>query len=135
MAFPHGVVPTTESCVQWGWPADCRVYPTPIYELFIWMAIAAFLWHLGTKALRGPKAKGEIFCNYLILTGMARFLIEFIRINPRSFLGMSNAQTASLVSILLGAVLMWHVKSRQASVGGGLQPGPSEGAGASKGKI
>jgi prolipoprotein diacylglyceryl transferase len=112
MAFPHGVVPTTETCVQWGWPADCRVYPTPIYEFFIWMAIAAFLWHLGTKALRGPKAKGEIFCNYLILTGVARFLIEFIRINPRSFFGLSNAQTASLASILAGAVLLWRIKSQ-----------------------
>jgi len=135
MAFPQGVEPTTTKCVEWGSSPDCRVYATPLYEFFIWLAIAAFLWHMGTKSLRGPKARGEIFCFYLILTGMARFLIEFIRINPRSFLGMSNAQTASLVSILLSAVLMWHVKSRQASVGGGLQPGPSEGAGASKGKI
>jgi len=101
MSFPNGVVPTTE-----------RVHPTPIYEFFIWMAIAAFLWHLGSKALRGPKAKGEIFCNYLILTGVARFLIEFIRINPRSFFGLSNAQTASLVSIVVGAVLLWRVKSQ-----------------------
>ncbi|MGH9676164.1 MAG: prolipoprotein diacylglyceryl transferase family protein, partial [Candidatus Acidiferrum sp.] len=101
MSFPNGVVPTTE-----------RVHPTPIYEFLIWMAIAVFLWHMGTKALKGPKAKGEIFCNYLILTGMARFLIEFIRINPRSFFGMSNAQAASLVSILLGAVLLWRIKSQ-----------------------
>src|SRR5579859_3206483 len=34
MAFPHGVVPTTETCVQAGWPSDCRVYPTPFYEFF-----------------------------------------------------------------------------------------------------
>ncbi len=101
MRFPNGVVPTTE-----------RVHPTPLYEFFIWLAIGAFLWHLGTKALRGPKAKGEIFCNYLILTGIARFLIEFIRINPRSFFGLSNAQAASLVSILAGAVLLWRIKSQ-----------------------
>ena len=100
MSFPNGVMPTTE-----------RVHPTPIYEFIMWMAIAAFLWHMGTKALRGPKAKGEVFCNYLILTGGARFLIEFIRINPRSFFGMTNAQTASLVSIVFGAMLLWHVKS------------------------
>jgi predicted O-methyltransferase YrrM len=67
---------------------------------------------MGTKALRGPKAKGEIFCNYLILTGVARFLIESIRINPRSFFGLSNAQTASVVSILLGAVLLRRIKSQ-----------------------
>jgi predicted O-methyltransferase YrrM len=98
--------------VQQGWPAGCRVHPTPLYEFFIWLAIAAFLWHMGAKSLKGPKAKGEIFCNYLILTGIARFLVEMIRINPRSFFGMSNAQAASVVSILLGAVLLWRIKSQ-----------------------
>jgi phosphatidylglycerol:prolipoprotein diacylglycerol transferase len=101
MSFPNGVVPTTQ-----------RVHPTPIYEFLAWMAIAWFLWHMGTKAVRGPKAKGEIFCNYLILTGIARFLVEMIRINPRSFFGMSNAQAASLASILLGAVLLWRLKTK-----------------------
>jgi prolipoprotein diacylglyceryl transferase len=101
MSFPNGVVPTT-----------ARVHPTPIYEFLVWLAIAAFLWHMGTKSIRGPKAPGEIFCNYLILTGVARFLVEFIRVNPRSFFGMSNAQAASLASILAGAVLLWRLKSQ-----------------------
>jgi len=39
-------------------------------------------------------------------------VIEFIRINPRSFFGLSNAQTASLVSIVAGTVLLWAIKSR-----------------------
>jgi phosphatidylglycerol:prolipoprotein diacylglycerol transferase len=52
-----------------------------------------------------------IFCCYLILTGIARFLIEFIRINPRSFFGMSNAQAASLVSIALGVGLLFYARS------------------------
>ncbi len=112
MAFPHGVVPTTETCVQWGWPADCRVYPTPIYEFFIWIAIAAILWQMGKKAMSGTGTRGEIFCGYLILTGVARFLIEFIRINPRSFLGLSNAQTASLLSLVTGIILLLWIKNR-----------------------
>ena len=112
MSFPNGLEPTMRTCLEHGLPEDCRVHPTPLYEFFIWMLIAAFLWHMGTKALRGPKAKGEIFCNYLILTGIARFLIEFIRINPRSFFGMSNAQTASLFTIIAGAVLLWRIKSQ-----------------------
>jgi phosphatidylglycerol:prolipoprotein diacylglycerol transferase len=99
MSFPNGVVPTTE-----------RVHPTPIYEFLIWMLIAVILWQLGKKTL-GGEAPGRAFCAYLILTGVARFLIEFIRINPRSFLGMSNAQTASLISILLGIVLALRIKS------------------------
>jgi prolipoprotein diacylglyceryl transferase len=101
MSFPNGVVPTTQ-----------RVHPAPLYELILWCAIGAFLWHMGTKALKGPKAKGEIFCNYLILTGIARFLVEIIRINPPWILGMSNAQVASLASILAGAVLLWRIKSQ-----------------------
>jgi len=99
MSFPNGVVPTT-----------ARVHPTPIYEFFIWLAIAAILWRLGKKALSGARPRGEIFCGYLILTGMARFLIEFIRINPRSFFGLSNAQTASLVSIVIGVLLFWRIR-------------------------
>ena len=99
MSFPNGVVPTMQ-----------RVHPAPLYELIIWCAIGAFLWHMGTKALKGPKAKGEIFCNYLILTGVARFLVEIIRINPPWLFGMSNAQVASVASILAGAVLLWRIK-------------------------
>jgi phosphatidylglycerol---prolipoprotein diacylglyceryl transferase len=101
MSFPNGVVPTTE-----------RVHPTPLYEFFIWLAIAAFLWHMGKKSISGARPRGEIFCGYLILTGVARFLIEFIRINPRSFFGLSNAQAASLVSIVAGAILHWSIRSR-----------------------
>jgi phosphatidylglycerol---prolipoprotein diacylglyceryl transferase len=110
MAFPQGVVPTTQTCLEWGWPADCRVYPTPIYEFLIWMGIAAILWRVGKKTLHGGAA-GRVFSGYLILTGIARFLIEFIRINPRSFFGMSNAQTASLASIILGIVLLLRMKA------------------------
>jgi prolipoprotein diacylglyceryl transferase len=121
MSFPNGVVPTTGIwdpnghsgvCNKYGLPENCGVHPAPLYEFFVWLAIAAFLWHMGTKSLRGPKARGEIFYNYLILTGIARFLVEFIRINPRSFFGLSNAQAASLLSILVGAVLLCRIKSQ-----------------------
>jgi len=101
MSFPNGVVPTTE-----------RVHPTPLYELVVWLVIAWILWRLGTKALQIRRPTGEIFCWYLILTGVARFLVEIIRINPRSFYGMSNAQTASVVSVILGLGLLWRVKSK-----------------------
>jgi phosphatidylglycerol:prolipoprotein diacylglycerol transferase len=99
MSFPNGLVPTTE-----------RVHPTPIYELIAACLIAWILWRMGAnKALR----PGVVFAAYLILTGVSRFLVEFIRINPRSFLGMTNAQAASVVSILAGAVLWWCVARKQ----------------------
>lgn len=115
MSFPDGVVSTAGpfgTCVQHGWPENCRVHPAPLYELILWCAIGAFLWHMGSKALKNPKANGIIFYSYLILTGVARFLVEIIRINPPWIFGMSNAQVASAVSVLAGALLVWRVKSQ-----------------------
>jgi prolipoprotein diacylglyceryl transferase len=101
MSFPNGLVPTTE-----------RVHPTPIYEFLAAVLIFYLLWRMGTRAVRGPRPAGEIFSVYLILTGLARFLVEFIRINPRSFFGMSNAQTAGLACVVVGGVLLWRIKAR-----------------------
>jgi len=105
MSFPNGLVPTTQ-----------RVHPTPIYELIVACAIAWFLWRMFDRqrdALRNnPLPAGSVFAAYLVLTGLARFLVEFIRINPRSFLGMSNAQAASLASFIAGIILWsWLAKS------------------------
>ncbi|HWZ98724.1 MAG TPA: prolipoprotein diacylglyceryl transferase [Candidatus Dormibacteraeota bacterium] len=103
MSFPNGVVPTTE-----------RVHPTPIYEFLAWMLIALILWKLGSAAIqKGQQTGGRIFFFYLILTGIARFLVEMIRINPRSFFGMSNAQTASVASVFLGVLLLISVKRKR----------------------
>ncbi len=96
MSFPNGVVPTND-----------RVHPTPLYEFFVWMLIAYILWRLGAYFLKQEKSAGLVFSGYLILTGIARFLVEMIRLNPRSFFGMSNAQAASVASILLGVVLFF----------------------------
>ena len=118
MSFPNGIVPTTGpagTCVQWGWPENCKVHPTPIYEFLAWCAIGAFLWYLGGKFLRRPQDKGLVFCGYLILTGIARYLVEIIRINPRVFLGFTNAQVVSILSVLAGIGLFLWIKSRDAA--------------------
>jgi len=105
MSFPRGVVPTTE-----------KVHPTPIYEFLAWMVIAWILWKLGsTTVQKGWPTGGRIFFFYLVLTGVARFLVELIRINPRSFFGMSNAQTASVASVFLGLFLLISVKRKHAA--------------------
>lgn len=95
MSFPNGVVPTTE-----------RVHPAPLYEFLVWCAIGWLLWTLGAKAMNKPRLAGKLFCYYLILTGMARFLVEIIRINPPWILGLSNAQVASVISVIGGAALL-----------------------------
>src|SRR5579862_9543601 len=99
MSFPNGVVPTTE-----------RVHPAPLYELLIWSTIGWLLWRLGARFLKNPGLAGQLFCYYLILTGVARFLVEIIRINPPWILGMSNAQVASAISVLGGVILLVILK-------------------------
>jgi prolipoprotein diacylglyceryl transferase len=99
MAFPNGLVPTTQ-----------RVHPTPIYEAVAATLIFWYLWRQGAKSLRGPRPVGEIAALYLIWMGLERFLVEFIRINPRSFFGLSNAQAASLGSIAAGVAILITIK-------------------------
>jgi phosphatidylglycerol:prolipoprotein diacylglycerol transferase len=90
-----------------GFPLDAivRVHPTPIYEFLVAIFIFWILWKLGERALKMHAPNGTIFAAYLVLTGIARFLVEIIRINPRSFYGMSNAQAASVISVLAGILL------------------------------
>lgn len=94
MAYPHAVV-------GWDKPPGVRVHPTPIYECLAYLAIFGVLW----RGRRGAPL-GTTFAKYLILAGIARFLVEFVRINPRVFLGLSTAQLMSLASIAAGAVLL-----------------------------
>jgi phosphatidylglycerol---prolipoprotein diacylglyceryl transferase len=90
-----------------GLPLDAivRVHPTPIYEFLVAIVIFWILWKMGERGLRMRAPNGMIFAAYLVLTGIARFLVEIIRINPRSFYGLSNAQAASIISILAGILL------------------------------
>jgi phosphatidylglycerol:prolipoprotein diacylglycerol transferase len=78
------------------------VHPTPIYELIAGLLIGYYLWRRGAK----PRPLGQITGEYLVLSGVARFLVEFIRINPKVYWGMSNAQMASLGSVVAGIVFI-----------------------------
>jgi phosphatidylglycerol:prolipoprotein diacylglycerol transferase len=70
---------------------------------------------LGARFLKRPGHTGQIFCYYLILTGVARFLVEIIRINPPWILGMSNAQIASAISVIGGLILLIFLRRPSAA--------------------
>jgi len=108
MGFPDGIEPT---------PPGVRVHPTPIYELIAGLLIGWWLWWRAGK--QRPNTTGAIVGEYLLLSGIARFLVEFIRRNPHVFLGMSNAQLASLGSAVAGLILMWIAARRT-------KPAPNE---------
>lgn len=85
-------------------PADALVQPTPIYELLFSLIIFWILWRFGSK----QRPVGWLTGLYLALSGTGRFLVEFVRINPKIYFGhtMSNAQVAALGSVLAGVLLI-----------------------------
>jgi phosphatidylglycerol:prolipoprotein diacylglycerol transferase len=50
-----------------------------------------------------------------LLSGIARFLVEFIRRNPKVLWGLSNAQLASVGCAIAGIVLIVWAASRPAA--------------------
>ncbi|MBB5331027.1 prolipoprotein diacylglyceryl transferase [Tunturiibacter gelidoferens] len=91
-------------------PPDALVQPTPVYEFLFAMGLAWLLWQLGRKA----RPLGWMTGLYLLLSGVARFLVEFVRVNPRLYWGMSNAQVAALGSVVVGLIVM--VATRRGAV-------------------
>jgi phosphatidylglycerol:prolipoprotein diacylglycerol transferase len=87
MAYPNGIVPIT-----------VNVFPTPLFESF-----ASLIFFLVLMRLRKNEMKtGTLFFIYLIMNGFARFTIEFIRLNPVTSLGLTQAQIVALCFITAG---------------------------------
>ena len=85
-------------------PPNALVQPTPVYELLFAVVVFWMLWKLGEK----HKPIGWLTGMYLVLSGIGRFLVEYVRINPKLYLGMSNAQVAALGSVAAGiAMMVW----------------------------
>ena len=90
MGYPHGTVPT---------PPGVRVQPTPIYETVSMCLIFYLLWWL-----RDRVRPGVVFALYLVLSGLERFLVEFVRRNNEVLAGLTAPQLESLALCLIGSV-------------------------------
>jgi phosphatidylglycerol:prolipoprotein diacylglycerol transferase len=78
--------------------------------------VFALLWRLRLKA----KPVGWVFGVYLVLAGVERFLIEFLRAkDDRLFGPLTVAQVASLLLVVAGAVFLTRLRQ-----GEDLPPGP-----------
>jgi phosphatidylglycerol---prolipoprotein diacylglyceryl transferase len=95
--FPGGIVPDTIPC-----------HPTPVYEFIICTLMFLVMWKL-RKKLKQP---GKIFMLFLVFIGIERFSIEFLRLNPRLFMGLSEAQIIALLLIAAGLAGWWIISSR-----------------------
>jgi phosphatidylglycerol:prolipoprotein diacylglycerol transferase len=96
MAYPHGTK-----------PIDTRVQPTPIYESIAMGLLALVLWRL-----RDRVRPGILFALWLVLSGVERLLIEFIRRNDAVALGLTLPQLLSVALVLVGGA--WLVRARGA---------------------
>ncbi|KAB2880318.1 prolipoprotein diacylglyceryl transferase [bacterium] len=94
--YPNGIVPDHTLC-----------HPTPMYETVFSVIIFAILWYTTKKKL----PTGFQISLYFMLGGLQRFLIEFLRINPKVAFDLSGAQLISLVLIMFGGIWMfWAFK-------------------------
>lgn len=84
--FPNGV------------PDNTLMHPTPVYEFLA----AIIIFFILMRLLRKNYPDGKVFMVYLLFTGISRFMVEFIRLNPRLLFNLSEAQLISIVLMAAG---------------------------------
>ncbi|NIP39437.1 MAG: prolipoprotein diacylglyceryl transferase [Candidatus Dadabacteria bacterium] len=101
VAFPKGLPPTTDP-----------VHPTQVYEVVFLGIIFFILWKLRKKS----RPDGWLFSMFIILAGIERFLIEFIRNTTQSPIeGLSVAQLIAVGLIALGIIKVVSLKNKSAT--------------------
>ena len=83
-------------------------HPTPIYELILGVVGFIFLWNLRKKDF----PDGKLFMIYLMVASTFRFFVEHLRLQPRLFVGLSEAQLVSIGLFVLGLAGMIFLNKR-----------------------
>jgi phosphatidylglycerol:prolipoprotein diacylglycerol transferase len=130
MAYPRAIVGWNSETVLKlddhyrlvsGYFPGVRVHPAPIYETTLYLVVFAILWSM-RKTSYPP---GRVMYWYLVLAGASRFVVEFVRINPRVFYGLSEAQLIAIAMMIVGSVALL-VTQKKARSESGQQPGEKE---------
>jgi len=96
MSFPEGSPPTNE-----------RVHPAQIYEMLAMLVVFVVLWKIRKRNIPIGWLSGVT----LILMGLERFLVEFVRNTTPSFIpGVSLAQLMSLGLIVVGVLKLLQLR-------------------------
>ena len=101
MGYPQGTVPTLPGVT---------VHPTPIYEVLAMIPIVWALWWLAGRNRSGWWTFGW----FLVLSGVERLLVEFVRRNPVFLVGLTQPQWVSIASIVIGFGLVLAFRRRPA---------------------
>lgn len=94
----------TPTTLPWGvWIDGMKRHPTQIYA-----ALASFLIYLHLRArARSPHYPGELFFRYLLLYGLVRFGLEFLRGEPAlPSIPLSTGQVVSILMLVAGAAAL-----------------------------
>jgi phosphatidylglycerol:prolipoprotein diacylglycerol transferase len=99
---------------------DLYLHPTQLYESITMLAVFALLVYLHKK----KRFDGQVLIAYGIIYGIVRFLIEFVRDDPRgnilglsSILGISTSQIISLIVVAFSVIFMiWRLKKPKTEV-------------------
>ena len=106
VSFPAGsnasYYQSHEGLLNSGMLQSLPVHPTQLYETFF----NFIMFFLLIKIIR-PRLKksGSTFALFLIIAGIERFVLEFLRINPKGLWNLSNYQFSAMFLVLLGTVL------------------------------
>lgn len=90
------------------------VHPTQIYEMILYFIGFIFIKKCYDKL---NFTKGSIFSIYLILGGLSRFLVEFLRTNDRYLFNFSSAQFISLIMLISGTLYLFYLYKNKTSYG------------------
>ncbi|MBL6657221.1 MAG: prolipoprotein diacylglyceryl transferase [Flavobacteriales bacterium] len=86
------------------------VFPTPIYEIAMALALFGLLWTLRTRI----NIAGMLFGIYMIMNGLERFFIEKIRVNTKYIIFETEITQAELISfglIITGMIIVYRLYS------------------------
>jgi phosphatidylglycerol:prolipoprotein diacylglycerol transferase len=108
-SLPWGVRFTELGHEITGVPIDEHLHPTQLYEALATLVVFFFLLWLH----KHKRFSGQVILFYTVLYGAARFLIEFVRDDPRgdiagltSLTGLSTSQMISLIVGITGLVIL-----------------------------
>jgi len=127
IAFPKGSPPTTaEALREFGvavppnaLPTDVlRVHPTQLYESGAALIMFLILMRYTSRA----HSKGRAFALFLILLGIERFFVEFVRAKDDRFLGPFTIAQLISVILIVGGIVLWARRGERRSVVPAINP-------------
>lgn len=109
----YGKITTPQSvpwCVVFQKVDDICRHPSQIYEAIKNLFIFGFLLVYKHKKYNQKKyKKGTMFWLFVLLYGVLRFFITFLRVDPIVFIGLSIGQLLCLIMIITSSIFLWKI--------------------------